>query len=198
MFFLTIRPTHVTLSSFLSFGVVIQTLKDWLQLRKKVAGAGTKIGKLEMVRHLWPLFGEDWRSSIYGQEAISNLLMFNLFESAFNQLPTQKKGVYLHEQQPWEFGLIQAWKSGGHEALIGFPHATVCFWDLRYFFDHRSYVRGTKCQLPLPDRLACNGKVALEAFKLGGYPRDDLTRVESLRYLYLANAVTNRAATEEI
>ena len=186
---------HITLSSFLSFRVVKQTLNDWFRLRKVCRDVETELRELQMARYLWPLFREDWRDSIFGQTAMSNLLMLNLFESAMSPLPTQKKGVYLQENQGWEFGLIQAWMSGGHQGLIGFPHSTVRYWDLRYFFDSRTYVRTEVHHIPLPDRIACNGTAALEAYRTGGYPSEELIEVESLRYLYLAETTANGKTT---
>ena len=181
--------THVTLSSFLNLRVVVQTFRDWLYLRKVCTGIDSVLKDCPNSMSLWPLFKVDWLNSIYGQPAISNLMMLNLFESAFELLDTQQKGVYLQENQGWEFGMIQAWKSMGHKDLYGFPHSTVRFWDLRYFFDSRSYVRTGNNDLPLPDRVACNGKVALELYEYGGYPREKLVEVESLRYLYLTNTL---------
>lgn len=179
--------THVTLSGFLNFRVVVQTLQDWRYLCKVCADVDSILSDCPSSMNLWPLFKVDWHNSIHGHPAISNLIMFNLFESAFQLLDTQKKGVYLQENQGWEFGMIHAWKSKGHNDLFGFPHSTVRFWDFRYFFDSRSYVRTEINDLPLPDRVACNGKVSLELFENGEYPRDKIVQVESLRYLYLEN-----------
>ena len=106
-------------------------------------------------------------------------------------LPQQQQGVYLEENMGWEFGLIHAWRSAGHGRLIGTPHSTVRFWDLRYFFDPRSYPRTGNNDLPLPDRVACNGPVMLAAYKQAGYPAKDLVGVEALRYLHLSQ--TQRA-----
>lgn len=74
----------------------------------------------------------------------------------------------------------------GHGRLIGVPHATVRYWDLRYFFDQRSYQRTDHNELPLPDLVACNGPVMRAAYVHGGYPLEDLIDVEALRYLHLS------------
>ena len=60
------------------------------------------------------------------------------------------------------------------------------FWDLRYFFDPRSYVRTGQNDLPIPNLVACNGPVAYSTYVNGCYPLEDLFEVEALRYLYLA------------
>ncbi len=115
---------------------------------------------------------------------MQNVLMLNLFEKAFSYLPKQANGVYLQENQGWEFGMIQAWRSKQHGQLIGFPHSTVRFWDLRYFYDPRSYCKNL-LSLPMPNFVAVSGHSAKNEYVGGGYPTDDLIEVEALRYLHL-------------
>ena len=133
---------------------------------------------------LWPLFKKDWEQSFFGIEAMRNVLTLNLFEKAFSDLSNQSVGIYLQENQGWEFGMIHAWRSNDHRGLTGFPHSTVRFWDLRYFFDPRSYYK-TQAGLPIPDSVATSGNLVKKAYLEGGYPARDLTQVEALRYLYL-------------
>lgn len=102
-------------------------------------------------------------------------------------LPKQQVGVYLYEQQPWEFALINAWKASGHDCLIGAQHTTMLYWDLRYFYDSRSYKRTGCNDLPLPDKVAVNGPMAMNTCLQAGYPEEDLVEVEALRYLYLSD-----------
>jgi surface carbohydrate biosynthesis protein (TIGR04326 family) len=180
---------HVTLDTFLNLRVVIRTLRDWtflvwvgVRLSKEVAHAQAS------TLNLWPLFEEDWQASMFGAVAMSNLLNLNLFESALECLPQQQCGVYLQENQGWEFGLIQAWQAVGHGRLIGAPHSTVRYWDLRYFFDSRSYSRTGCYDLPMPNQVAFNGPTARDAYENGGYPVDDMVEVEALRYLYLGDS----------
>lgn len=180
---------HVTLDSFLTARVVLKTLSDWCRLvwtgrRLQQLISSTACNGLD----LWPLFTEDWRQSTGGATAMSNALNLNLFESAMKSLPQQRVGVYLQENQGWGFGLIQAWKASSQGCLVGCPHSSVRFWDLRYFFDPRSYSRIGNNYLPLPDQVALNGKAASDAYLAGGYPVEDLVQVEALRYLYLDEA----------
>jgi surface carbohydrate biosynthesis protein (TIGR04326 family) len=183
------EQNHVTLDTFLSFRVIFRTLSDWCRLLWICISLKNKLrAEQGDVLTLWPLFENDWRKSVFGAVAISNLLNLNLFEAALECLPLQQKGVYLQENQGWEFGLIQAWLSRGHGRLIGTPHSTMRFWDLRFFFDPRSYRRTGNNDLPLPNQVALNGQAVLDEYKNGGYPVDDLVEVEALRYLYLSEA----------
>ena len=177
--------THVTIFSFLSYEVIIKTVKDWLFLCEKNKFIQNSLFGSTDKKYLWHLFKEDWKNSIYGQVAFSNLLTLNLHEAALNLLPSQKNGLYLQENQGWEFGFINAWRRAGHSNLIGFPHSTVKFWDLRYFYHKDCYLKIHNNSLPLPDKVACNGKKTILAYQDHGYPHKYLFEVESLRYLYL-------------
>ena len=178
---------HVTLDSFLSVRILYHSIQDWIRLAWKgrkiqySIAAAAKTGT-----DLWPLFSEDWRESTRGVTSMSNVLFASLFDAALKSLPEQKMGYYLQENQGWEFALIQSWRIRTRGKLIGVPHSTVRFWDLRYFFDPRSYQR-VRRSMPLPDKVAVNGHAATDAYIKGGYPLKDLVQVEALRYLYLAN-----------
>lgn len=179
---------HVTLDTFLNFVVIFRALLDWLRLVWVGACISRKLRvKIESISdlNLWPLFQKDWKDSIFGRTSIKNVLSLNQFEFALKALPTQKKGVYLQENQGWEFGFIYAWKSFGHSQLIGAPHTTVRFWDLRYFFDYRCYLRKENNDLPIPNYIACNGGVVKDNYIIGNYPAEHLINVEALRYLHL-------------
>jgi surface carbohydrate biosynthesis protein (TIGR04326 family) len=178
--------THVTLDAFLDLRVVFKTLRDW----QRMAWIGRRLQQVPFsfsgtALDLRPLMEEDWRRSMSGQTAMNNALVLNLFESALKSLPKQRCGVYLQENQGWEFALIHAWKAAGHGRLIGSPHSTVRYWDLRYFFDPRSFDRDGRSNLPLPDQVALNGLAALDAYRKGGYPLRDMIEVEALRYMHL-------------
>ncbi|MBE0613499.1 MAG: hypothetical protein IH604_07530 [Burkholderiales bacterium] len=180
--------THVTLDAFLSAKVVFRTLRDWFRL----AWIGGRLRRAIASPHaaalnLWPLFQDDWQRTMSGQTALSGLLNYNLFESALKALPKQRVGVYLQENQGWEFALIHAWRTAGHGRLIGSPHSTVRYWDLRYFFDPRSYSQKGRNNMLLPDQVAMNGPAARDAYVTSGYPVGDLVDVEALRYLYLVD-----------
>jgi len=180
------KQIHTTLDSFLSCKVLRNFIFDWIHLLK----AGRKLRRLDSSDigeglYLWPFIQMDLEESLYGLTALNNLLYFNLFEQALELLPEQKRVFYLQENQGWEFGLIQVWKKASQGDLIGVPHSTVRFWDLRYFFDSRSYNGVVSSQLPRPNMIAVNGKLSREAYCLGGYPQDELVDVEALRYLHL-------------
>ncbi len=177
---------HVTLDSFLSLKLVFQAALDalWLWRLGRTLRPSSVVSDLTRI-DLWPLYRAEWARSLSGAAVMSNVLNLNLLEFAVRCLPMQKAGVYLQENQAWEFALVHAWKTAGHRCLIGFPHSTVRYWDLRYFFSTQNYRDGERNGLPRPDQIAVNGVVARDALIAGGYPERELVMVESLRYFHL-------------
>jgi len=188
--------SHSSLEAVLSASLVFAALRDYmcivwqsfrlLNIKHHFRPAGSNLD-------LWPLFKNDWFDSMRGKSALWSCLVLNLFEKTLNQLPRQKLGIYLQENQGWEIALIHAWKTAGHGKLIGVPHATVRYWDLRYYYDSKCYARTGKNSLPMPDQVALNGPAAIKAYSDGGYPEGQIVEVEALRYLYLATRGGSRS-----
>lgn len=191
--------THVTLDTFLCWRVLFRSVQDWLRLR----GFGRRLPGALRSSHrtgidIGPLFEGEWRQSFLGRDALRNFLYRNLVEAAVRALPKQDIGVYLQENQAWEMAFVHAWKSAGHGRLIGVPHSSVRYWDLRYFFDAQEYACNPGCCLPLPDQIAVNGPVAMRNLREAMCPPERLVEVEALRYLYLADLEKSGAGANEL
>lgn len=192
--------SHVTLDGALGWPVIKGALCDYSRIvlmgfrlrkaRRYFRPVGSNVD-------LWPLFEQDWYKSLFGAMALSNCMFLNLFERTLKGLPRQELGLYLQENIGWEMAFIHTWKAAGHGRLVGVPHATVRYWDLRYFFDPRSYQRTGKNDLPLPDVVALNGPAAMAAYRQGEFPEDRIVEVEALRYLYLAELPFKQSITKE-
>jgi surface carbohydrate biosynthesis protein (TIGR04326 family) len=184
--------SHSTMASTIGFVVIARTLRDYFRI-VTVGLRLRKINHLFQIKdsniNLWPLFKQDWEKSLTGANAMMNCLDLNLTEQTLEYLPFQKSGFYLQENQPWEMALIHAWKKFGHGKLVGVQHTTVRYWDLRYFYDQRTYHdrTGTVNTLPRPDKVAVNGPAASKLYLDGGYPEDEIVEVEALRYYYLTD-----------
>ena len=126
----------------------------------------------------------DWRMSLFGKPAASALCQLNSLESYLSSIPKQRMGIYIQENQPWEIALLYAWRSNKHGTIIGTPHTTIRFWDLRYYYDARTFENKDKNALPIPDKVALNGPAALGAFATGLGPVDRLIEVEALRFVH--------------
>lgn len=184
---------HVMLDSFLSIPIVLRIIRDWFRMYHHSRGLERIASQTESEGVLlWPLFKEDWRQSMGGKTAVSNAWHFNLLERAMQLLPKQRLGIYLQENMDWEFAFLWAWKSSGHGRSVGFPHSTIRFWDLRYFFDFRSYQQNKDHPMPLPDKIAVNGPLARRSLMESGCATERFVEVESLRYMYLEEMLQKR------
>lgn len=182
--------THMLVESHISIDVLLKAL--WKYLRLFVCGH--RVSRIYQyfnargsIIDFWPLFKAEWISSIRGQEAIINILRLCIYEKIFSALPHQKKGVYIQENQPWELALIYCWRSAGHGEIIGVPHSTVRYWDLRYFYDPRTFAKNTKNSLPMPEIVAVNSPIAKKLYIEAKYPEQRIREVEALRYLYITD-----------
>lgn len=187
--------THTLIEANLSLSVFIKALKDYFRIYR--ASSNFSIARLKLrpsgsALDLSPMLKHEWMSSLKGQIAIVNCLCVSLYEKTFSEIPYQKTGVYIQENQPWEYALIYAWKAAGHGTIIGAPHTTVRYGDLRYFYDRRSYECAAKNALPVPDKVAINGPVAKKLYLEWGYPEEQVVEVEALRFLHLSSNFSAR------
>jgi surface carbohydrate biosynthesis protein (TIGR04326 family) len=142
----------------------------------------------------WHIYEENWRESLIGYNAVKNCLHLHAYIDGLKKIPHQSMGLFIKENQPWEMALLYAWKLAGHGTIIGVPHTTVRFWDLRYFYDHRNYTDTYTNALPLVDILALNGPAAINMYKQGGFPENKIIEVEALRYLHLLKVAPKRVS----
>ena len=181
---------HAFLDSYLTVTRLVAALAIWLRLTliawrlRNVSAAFYPSGSGAW---MWPFLRHDWQSSLAGPVALANCLAVVLFDSALADMPPQKMGLYLCENQAWEKALLRAWRRHGHGEIVGVQHATAPFWHLYYFDDRRSFTSSASNSLPLPDHLAVNGTDARRAFAAAGFPLERVVEVEALRYLQLAD-----------
>lgn len=177
---------HVLADKGLRWTVWVRAIKDYIILARKSISL-SNVDKAFTPNggdiDFWPLFKDDWYDSLIGPEAVYCCLRLCIYEEVLRHVRPLSMGVYIQENQPWEMALIHAWRSAGHGMLIGAPHTTVRYWDLRYFYDKQTYRDKRNNSLPMPDRVAVNGPVAKRVYLQGGYPKKEIVEVEALRYL---------------
>lgn len=185
---------HSFLEGCINFTVLLKTFWDYLRIHRIQLFiinfrffCRTEVLSFD----LWPILKSDFLNSLSGATSVQNLFFLNLIEKNLANISGPKKGMYLQENQAWESALIYTWKSKGIGPLIGVVHATVRFWDLRYFSDYRNYDVNCKNSMPLPDKVALNGNASLKAFKEGNYPQNRIVEVEALRYLEIGQRAIN-------
>ena len=208
---------HVFLEGYLNFSCVVRSCLNYLKLifsrwhwrDKYISLAFQPKGSSVS---LWPFLKNDWYSSIRGLNIFQNFLLIELFDSVMADIPKQKKGLYLLENQNWEKALVHAWRRHGHGQLTGVVNTPIRYWDLRYFdnlYNFKEVSNSIISKFKLrPDFVAINGPSSLKFYLDDGYPSDELVPVEALRYENLSkecsevkvlkNKVENYKSTRDV
>lgn len=182
------NQNHITLDSFINFKLIFQIIYDWFLIAFKSKKVLKKISNLKSNNlNLFPFIEDDFKNSFFGKKLMSNLYFLNLIKTSFQRINKQKIGFYLQENMDWEFSLSWAWKRYGHGKLVGYPHSTIRFWDLRYFFYRDIYNLKGINSIPMPDNIVVNGELNKMQLIEGGYSKDMLIELEALRYNYLVD-----------
>jgi surface carbohydrate biosynthesis protein (TIGR04326 family) len=208
---------HAFLEGYLNFSCVVRSCLNYLRLifsrwhwrDKYISLAFQPKGSSVS---LWPFLKNDWYSSIRGLNIFQNFLLIELFDSVMADIPKQKKGLYLLENQNWEKALVHAWRRHGHGQLTGVVNTPIRYWDLRYFdnlYNFKEVSNSIISKFKLrPDFVAINGPSSLKFYLDDGYPSDELVPVEALRYENLSkessdikvlkNKVENYKSTRDV
>jgi surface carbohydrate biosynthesis protein (TIGR04326 family) len=181
-----LNQTHLCLDSFISLKVCLKIIKDWYRI--------SSISPRSILSSIPPLDGvnisslliDDLLSSIYGKVAIMNCYYLNLFEEALKYFKPPTTFIYLYENQDWEYSLLHVAQLQYFSKCIAFQHASVRFWDLRFYHSHSLMpTSGLQYPLPIPNILAVSTKTSY--YLLSEFYRDtiELQLVEPLRFMYL-------------
>lgn len=177
--------THTFLEAYLSIGVLVRVLRQWVRLLvqsiqvRPFTGRGARQGDSPWLRSV---MAKDFVLSLRGFEALTNLWFVELFDRIAVEMPTQASGYYLCENIAWERALVHAWQRHGHGRLVGVAHATVRFWDLKYQQDWKAWERRLERGVPEPDHLAVNGPMAYRSLRGDEAPSGFILRCEAARY----------------
>jgi surface carbohydrate biosynthesis protein (TIGR04326 family) len=186
---------HTILDSYMTIDVITKAWAKYLNIyvktiflqNKKRLFRNTNLTSFDF----YYIFKEEFFGSLYGIEALRSCLYYFILDKYLSSVSNKKVGFYIQENQPWELMLVCLWKKYNHGNLVGVPHTTVRFWDLRYFFDF-GFFKNAVHLYPVPDYFAVNGLVAKNFFIDSGYPPNKIKEVEALRYLYLKPNIVSK------
>ncbi|KAL0630300.1 hypothetical protein Q9L58_010853, partial [Maublancomyces gigas] len=99
---------HALLEAYVNWPMVLRVIKRWIWLNLllwRLRGIERELDPLGPSIFLWSLMREDWKKSLVGTFAINNLWSIELFDAALKDIPREKQGFYLCENQSWERAL---------------------------------------------------------------------------------------------
>ncbi len=121
---------------------------------------------------------KDLFSSYFGPTLIYNIMNIYAINRLLEKIPRQKIGIFIIENQSWEYCFIKLWKKYNHGKLFAYFNSSIRFWDLRYIKNKNEF----KIQDENPDQFLINSKIFKSEAKKNGYPSKKIKLVEALRY----------------
>lgn len=192
---------HAQFESRLTASCVSPILRELRQLRR-VARASRQHSSLFIDMpsgvDFTALFAEQWNESLCGSTAARHLIILRQQEALLKSLPTQKTGLFLCENQPWEAAFTYAWHKHGHDKLVAVVHAPIRFWDFRYFTLARALRESPRnpTNKPIPSVVAVNSCISRTFMENAQAPSHRVFEVESLMFDYL-NATNSVQVTQK-
>jgi surface carbohydrate biosynthesis protein (TIGR04326 family) len=146
------------------------------------------------------LFAKQWNESLCGSTAARHLIILRQQEAVLESLPTQKNGLFLCENQPWESAFTYAWHKYGHGKLVAVVHAPIRFWDFRYFTLARSLNKNqrTSTSKPTPSVVAVNSEISRAFMEIAQAPAERICEVESLMFNHLITTTPAETSQRDV
>lgn len=179
---------HFPLDGRVSMNILVKAILIYIRLLKvrfRIRTIKHSFSPSGSQLDLWILFKKEWLDSLSGSTAILHSLAISELDGTIMKIPPCRTVLYLMENQPWEMAFIQLWKQRRSELLIGVPHASIRYWDLRYFSTPDAADTKEYAAHPVPNIVAANGSAALKSLNKSGIPAERIIEVEALAYLYL-------------
>lgn len=194
---------HAQFESRLTASCVLPILRELKHLRQ-VARASNNHPSCFFDRRsgldFTALFAKQWNESLCGSTAARHLIILRQHEAVLESLPTQKNGLFLCENQPWESAFTYAWHKYGHGKLVAVVHAPIRFWDFRYFTLARSLNRNqrTSTSKPTPSVVAVNSEISRAFMEIAQAPADRICEVESLMFNHLITTTPAETSQKDV
>jgi surface carbohydrate biosynthesis protein (TIGR04326 family) len=182
---------HLLIENYLSFQLIFNILIDYCKIVYKAL-------KIKNINNLFTndnninyseMYLEEWYNNFYGRKLMLNCIYHNLYRKSLKDLPFQKIGFYLFENQFWEIIVNFYWRKYKHGELYGVIHTPIRFWDFRYFYDLR-YFKGIQFKNYFPNKIIINGELQKSLLFHSNIPDNFIYNAEALRYLHLLNKNT--------
>ena len=131
---------------------------------------------------------DDLMRSMCGYKAYKNIFYNLKIKKLLSNNSKNSLGIYIQENQPWEYSLNYFWKKFNDTKIIGVPHTTVRFFDLRYFFSKNTFLLPDNSP-PFPNLIVTNGLDTYKKFSSMSHLPCKVLSVEALRYVHLNDLI---------
>jgi surface carbohydrate biosynthesis protein (TIGR04326 family) len=188
---------HTLINSFINFNYLLEILyKYCLFFFKSIIFINTNNFFLNKCckSNFFYFFQKDLNRSIYGDVLIYNLFNIVTINKILKEIPKQKIGFYILENQSWEICLIKLWRKYNHGKLVGYINSSIRFWDLRYFKSKQLYLDKNYN----PDLYFFNSKQFMDVATNNYYPKKKSKIVEALRYIHLTKKICKQNYNKKI
>ena len=146
--------------------------------------------------NFWLLLGSDYVESFRGWRSLERCLQQQGIENFVAEAGPQAWYTFPMENCPWERMLTHAAHEQKTGPVFGAQHSTIRPTDFRYFDDKRTW-EDPETNVFQPDKIAGNGESACSQWRENSVPEERLTKIEALRYLYLADNIASATSFEK-
>lgn len=146
--------------------------------------------------NFWLLLGSDYVESFRGWRSLERCLQQQGIENFVAEAGPQAWYTFPMENCPWERMLTHAAHEQKTGPVFGAQHSTIRPTDFRYFDDKRTW-EAPETNVFQPDKIAGNGESACSQWRENSVPEKRLTKIEALRYLYLADNIASATSFEK-
>lgn len=146
--------------------------------------------------NFWLLLGSDYVESFRGWRSLERCLQQQGIENFVAEAGPQAWYTFPMENCPWERMLTHAAHEQKTGPVFGAQHSTIRPTDFRYFDDKRTW-EAPETNVFQPDKIAGNGESACSQWRENSVPEERLTKIEALRYLYLADNIASATSFEK-
>ena len=177
------NQVHTSLESFITCKVILAVFRDWFRIKRSSYQVEKLISQSKISGfRVWNLYSREWQADTRGIGSMGKLLNLHLQQAAVSKAKTPARLFYLFEGQSWEAALNFAWRKISDAKIYAVQHATIRFWDMRYFNNHQNTAFAQKHSIYSPDLMLLNGSLAELQVRKANFDNCRFQKVEALRY----------------
>lgn len=188
------RERYLLLEDFVTFKVLARAIRNYLWLYHRALvlqhiGEAFRFDGSSLV--FYEFLADDWKSSLFGKDAMAMCLHEALFHETISNLPdTTRTLLYLWENMGWEQALLAAWKARDQGRALGVLHApsVAAYMNFRSFAGSEAEAGDGQDSKLVPDYIVVPGEYAQTNLIEGGWPSGRLLACEALRFMHLGES----------